>query len=65
MRCSLSEKCVFQYEKHRKDVHNGIDVLSPAAEEVDDNVGDNSEGDAFGNAVEQRHSDNAEICRDS
>ena len=60
----LSEKYVFQYEKHRKYVHYGVDTLLLSAEEIDDNVGDNAESDAFGNAVEQRHCDYAEVGGD-
>ena len=36
-----------------------------SGKEVHDNIGDNSHGDSLGDAVEERHRDDAEECRDS
>ena len=51
---------VFQDEEQRQDVHHGADLFCPAGDGVDGHIGDNSHGDAFGDAVKERHGSDAD-----
>ena len=63
--CVLQED-VLQYEKHRKNVHEDADLLflRLAADQVDQDVGDDAHRDALGDTVHERHRDQAEEARD-
>lgn len=60
-----SEEDVFQNEQGGENVKDGVKFLALAAEHADEHIGDDAEGDAFGDAVEQRHGYDAEVGGDS
>lgn len=57
----LLQEHVLEDEESRKHVHDGRNVVPLAAEEVDEDIGDNTKGNTFGDAVEQRHGKDAEV----
>ena len=57
----ISKEYILKDEQHRKNVHYGVDLLKLLADEINDNVGDNTDGDTFGNTVEQGHRNNAKV----
>ena len=59
----LSEENIFEDEQYGEDVHDEVDILTFTAGEVDDDIRDDAERDALGDAIEQRHCDNAEVSR--
>ena len=60
--CILQEN-IFQDKQHCKYIHQCADLLffCLACDQVDGYVCDNSHGDTFGNAVEERHCDDTYI----
>jgi len=56
----LQEK-IFQDEESGEDIENDVEFLTLAAEETDEDIGNDAEGDTFGDAVEQRHGNDADI----
>ena len=60
----LLEEEVLEHEEHGDDAHHLVQFLALAAEQADEHVGNDTEGDAFGDAVEQRHGKDAQIGRD-
>ena len=58
---------IFQDKQHCQYIHQSADLLffCLTCDQVDGYLCDNSHGDTFGNAVEERHCDDAEECRKS
>lgn len=61
----LLKENIFENKENCKDIEDRADILMLFADEIDDNIRDNTDGDSLGNTVEQRHGYNAEICRNS
>ena len=60
----LQEK-ILQDEKSCEYIENDVKFLALAAEEADEDIGNDTEGDALGDAVEQRHGNDADISGNS
>lgn len=61
-----SDKDIFQDEQNSQHIHQGADLFlfGFACNYVDDHVRDNSHGDTFRDAVQERHGDDGDKCRD-
>ena len=57
------QKDIFAHEQYREYVHEGRDLPASSAEQFDQHKGNDAYGNTLGNAVKQRHRDDAEIRR--
>ena len=64
--CRILQENIFQDKQHCKYIHQSADLLffCLTCDQVDGYVCDNSHGDTFGNAVEERHCDDTYITWD-
>ena len=64
--CRILQENIFQDKQHCKYIHQSADFLffGFACDQVNGYVCDNSHGDTFGNAVEERHCDDTYITWD-
>ena len=52
---SILQEKILQDEESCEYIENDVKFLTLAAEETDEDIGNDAEGDALGDAVEQRH----------
>ena len=62
---SALEEDILQNEEDEKDVHKDTDLLRFATGQINHDVEDNSPGNTFSNAVEERHGQQGNVRRDS
>ena len=58
------QEYVFADEQYCQHVHQRGYLVPVATGQVNDNIGNDADGYAFGNAVEQRHGNYAQVARD-
>ena len=63
LRCIGLQENVLQDEQNSQNIHQRRNLLALAGDQVQDHVGNDAQGDAFGDAVEQGHCQNGQVSR--
>ena len=56
---------VLDYEQYCKNIHKRLDLLSVLGEEIDNNIGYNTDADTVRDAVNKRHNKHCKECGDA
>lgn len=64
MSFKILKENIFEDKENRKDIHNRRDLLPFLASEVHNYIRDDTDGDAFRNAVKKGHTEDAKVGGD-